>query len=92
MDAVPGFETVGHALFRDEDRFTKGHYIVGDILDLSPSLAETKGTWSAVNMIMFLHMFNMEDAEKVCTNVLQLLRPEAGSMVVGAQTGTTKPM
>ncbi|PQE30532.1 methyltransferase domain-containing protein [Rutstroemia sp. NJR-2017a WRK4] len=92
MDALPGFETVGHALFKDEDRFTKEHYIVGDILDLSGSLAETKGTWSALNMIMFLHMFNMEDAEKACTSALQLLRPEAGSLVVGAQTGTTKPM
>jgi len=41
---------------------------------------------------MFLHLFNIPDAEQVCTNALKLLRPEAGSLVFGAQTGTTNPV
>lgn len=90
-DAIPQFETIGHALFKDEDRFLPDHYIVGDIFNLTPSLAKTAGTWSAVNMIMFLHLFNIPDAEQVCTNALKLLRPKAGSLITGAQTGTTQP-
>ncbi|TGO54096.1 hypothetical protein BOTNAR_0277g00110 [Botryotinia narcissicola] len=42
-------------------------------------------------MNMLLHIFNLVDAEQVCTNVLKLLRPGTGSLLTGAQTGTTQP-
>ncbi|QSZ29598.1 hypothetical protein DSL72_004114 [Monilinia vaccinii-corymbosi] len=32
IDAIPEFETIGYALFRDEDHFLPGHDIVGDII------------------------------------------------------------
>jgi len=41
------FEGVGHALFKDEDRFTPGHFIVGDIFnidDATSSLGKTAGS------------------------------------------------
>ncbi|CRG87380.1 hypothetical protein PISL3812_04397 [Talaromyces islandicus] len=90
-DILPGFEGAGHALFKDANRFTPEHFIVGDIFDTNPEtspLAKTAGTWSVVNIIMFLHLFNLDESEIVCTNILKLLRPEPGSFVIGAQTGT----
>ncbi|TGO60086.1 hypothetical protein BCON_0038g00010 [Botryotinia convoluta] len=90
-DTIPEFEAVGHPLFRDQDRFLPEHHVVGDMLKLTQSLANAAGTWSAVNMNMFLHLFNPVDAEQVCTNVLNLLRSEAGSLLTGTQTGIMRP-
>ncbi|ESZ96046.1 hypothetical protein SBOR_3523 [Sclerotinia borealis F-4128] len=44
-------------------------------------------TWSAVNIFMFLDLFNIPNAEQAYTNALKLSRPEAWSLVTGAQTG-----
>ncbi|KAK9241762.1 hypothetical protein V1506DRAFT_563454 [Lipomyces tetrasporus] len=75
----------------DADRFTPEHFIVGDIFYTDPEtspLAKTAGTWSVVNIVMFLHLFNLAESEVVCAQILKLLRPEPGSFVIGAQTGT----
>lgn len=88
---MPGFEGASHALFKDADRFTPEHFIVGDIFDTDPRtsvLAKTAGSWSVVNIFMFLHIFNLEKSELACIQILKLLRPEPGSFVLGAQTGT----
>ncbi|TGO31015.1 hypothetical protein BPAE_0002g01080 [Botrytis paeoniae] len=90
-DTIPEFEAVGHPLFQDQDRFLPEHHVVGDILNLTRSLANAAGTWPAVNMNMFLHLFNPVDAEQVCTNVLNLLRSEAGSLLAGTQTVIMQP-
>lgn len=93
-DLVPEFEGAGHALFKDANRFTSEHFITGDIFDDNPEtspLAKTAGTWSVVNIIMFLHLFSMEESEIACAQILKLLRPDPGSFVIGAQTGTVNP-
>ena len=46
-DVFAAFEGVGHALFRDLDRFTPDHFIVGDIFkadDHTSSLGRTAGS------------------------------------------------
>ncbi|KAF5879590.1 putative methyltransferase domain-containing protein [Botrytis fragariae] len=90
-DTIPEFEAAGHPLFRDQDRFLPEHHVVGDILNLIPSLASVAGTWPAVNMNMFLHLFNPVGAEQVCTNILNLLHSKAGSLLTGTQTGIMRP-
>ncbi|KAK9252145.1 hypothetical protein V1507DRAFT_475290 [Lipomyces tetrasporus] len=90
-DILPAFESAGHALVKDADRFTLEHFIVGDIFDTDPEtspLAKTAGTWSVVNIVMFLHLFNLAKSEVFCAQILKLPRPEPGSFVIGAQTGT----
>jgi len=52
---------------------------------------EISFSWSVITIFMFLHLYNMVDADKVCENVLKLLRPQPGSMVIGANTGTIEP-
>lgn len=93
-DLFPGFEKVGHALFRDADSFGPEHFIHGDIFSTDPkdTLFGTEGKWSVINMIMFLHIFPLADQEKICMRVLRVyLRAQKGSVVMGMQTGTVKP-
>lgn len=93
-DLLPEFEGAGHTLFKDADRFTPRHFIIGDIFDNNPEtslLAKTAGTWSVVSIVMFLHLFSMEESEIACAQIIKLLRPDPGSFVIGAQTGTVNP-
>ena len=93
-DLLPGFEKVGHALFRDADRFGPEHFIHGDVFSNDPkdALFKTKGRWSVINMIMFLHIFPLADQERICMRLLHVyLRAQKGSVVMGMQTGTIKP-
>ncbi|KAF7941377.1 hypothetical protein EAE99_001014 [Botrytis elliptica] len=40
-DAIPESEAIGHVLFGDQDRVLPEHQVVGNILDLIPSLPKT---------------------------------------------------
>ncbi|TGO67661.1 hypothetical protein BELL_0876g00050 [Botrytis elliptica] len=42
-DAIPESEAIGHVLFGDQDRVLPEHQVVGNILDLIPSLPKTAG-------------------------------------------------
>lgn len=90
-DLLAGYEGVGHALFRDEDKL-KGHFIQSDILDQAPDspLAKTRGTWDVVNINMFLHGFVWDEQVSACKSILKLLKPEPGSLVMGMQSASTK--
>jgi len=70
----------------------RGHFILGDIFDENPdsSLMKTRGTWDVINAIMFLHQFDWNQQVEICSGMLKLLKPKAGSMVIGAQTGSTQ--
>jgi SAM-dependent methyltransferase len=93
-DVIPKYERMGHRLFRDSTRFTPNHFIRGDIFSDSPKdgLYRTRGTWSVVNITMFCHNFDTAEQELIFERILCLLLiPNKGSVVMGAQTGTTKP-
>lgn len=91
-DIFPDYERVGHALFRDESTF-QGRFISADLFDEAADapLAKTRGTWDIINIIMFLHVFDRKDQVRSCQRILGLLSEAPGSMIVGAQTATTKP-
>ncbi|CZR51749.1 uncharacterized protein PAC_01626 [Phialocephala subalpina] len=90
-DIFPGYESVGHALFNDAPT-THGHFIAADIFDSSRSspLVRSRGTWDAISIFMFLHMFSREDLLLAIRQVLLLLSAEPGSMIIGAQTSSTE--
>lgn len=91
-DTFPEFEGLGHALFCDSATF-RDHFIPGDIMDLSTNsspLAKTAGTWDVVSIMMFLHIFDLEKQTLAATNILKLLKPMPGSIVIGANSGSTK--
>lgn len=90
-DMFPGFEEIGHALFRDGDRFA-GHWLTADIFDESADspLVQTEGSWSIIGSFMFLHLFSLEEATRACKRMVKLLDPQKGSCVVGTQTGAVQ--
>lgn len=91
-DIFPAYESVGQALFKDAETF-KNRFIAGDLFDQSSesALAQTEGTWDVIVIIMFLHVFNWKDQVKACGRILNLLSTKPGSIIIGAQTATTKP-
>ena len=91
LDIFPAYEGIGHELFRDADTF-KDHFIVANILDdaIDINLAKTEGTWDVINIIMFLHIFDWDTQIRTCKRILKLLSRKPGSMIIGAQTGSTQ--
>ena len=92
-DIFPDYEHAGHQLFRDGDRFTD-RFIAADIFeeDVEKSgLVKTEGSWDFINIIMFLHIYDWPTQIQACKRILKLLSRKPGSMVIGAQTGSTQP-
>ena len=87
-DLFPGFEEVGHDLFRDGAAF-RSHFFAGDILDESTTspLERTKGHWDAVSASMFLHLFTLQEQRVIAVRMIRLLRPVKGSMLLGIVSG-----
>ena len=90
-DFFAEYEAAGHQLFRDSDRF-QDRFIAADLFDESSESAlwKTAGSWDVINIIMFLHVYDWDTQMRACQQILKLLAKKKGSMVIGAQTGTTK--
>ena len=90
-DYFAEYEAAGHELFRDADRF-HDRFIAADLFDDSPDsgLIKTAGTWDVINIIMFLHVYDWDTQVRSCRRILKLLSRAKGSMVIGAQTGSTQ--
>ncbi|KAM0796363.1 hypothetical protein BDR22DRAFT_900139 [Usnea florida] len=95
-DLFAEYEAVGHELFRDRDRF-QGRFIAADLFDDDDSalgggsMKNNVGTWDVVNIFMFLHIWDLDTQVAACKRILNLLSPKPGSMVIGAQSGSTQP-
>lgn len=91
-DVFPDYERVSHELFHDADTF-KDRFIDADLFDedINSSLVKTEGTWDVITIIMFLHIFDWATQIRACKRILKLLSHKPGSMVIGAQTGSTQP-
>ena len=90
-DVFPDYERVGHELFHDADAF-KGRFISADLFadDADNALVKTEGTWDIVSIVMFLHIFDWATQIRACKRIIKLLARKPGSMVIGAQTGSTQ--
>ena len=91
-DLFPEYEALGHELFRDADKF-QDRFITADLFHDSKEggLTITKGTWNVVSIVMFLHIWDWDTQVAACKRILGLLKREKGSMIIGAQTGSTQP-
>jgi hypothetical protein len=90
-DLLGGYEGVGHALFRDEEKM-RGHFIEADIFEDAPDapLVKTRGSWDVITINMFLHGFMWDEQVSACKCILKLLKPQPGSVVIGMQSASTK--
>jgi hypothetical protein len=82
---------LGYTLFRDRDTL-KSKFIVSDILDPDDApLQSLYGTFDIVQAGQFFHCFGWQDSLKVCERIVQLLKPEPGSIILGELVGSQKP-
>lgn len=91
-DIRPDYESIGHELFRDAGRF-KDRFISTDFFaeDAENELVKTEGSWDAIGIMMFLHLYDRPTQIRACKRILKLLSRKPGSMVIGTQSASTRP-
>jgi len=80
------FFSLGYELFKDKQTL-KSRFLVGDVLDSTSDLKQLDGQISIIYAASFLHLFDYEQQVQVCERFVKLLRPEAGSVILGRQVG-----
>ncbi|KAF6235302.1 hypothetical protein HO173_006497 [Letharia columbiana] len=81
------FLELGYALFRDR-RTLRATFFPADVLDPRDlPLRGLDGEMDVVHLGLFLHHFDFPACVRVCVRVVRLLRPRAGSLVMGVQVG-----
>ena len=90
-DVLAEYEATSYALWLDEAKF-KNYFITANIFDEDPegALVKTNGTWDVISIFMFLHVWDPNDQERACKQILKLLSPKQGSWIIGAQSGSVK--
>lgn len=76
------------SFFRDENRLPAGHFIAADFMDRENSrLREFEGKVDIVQLSLILHLWDWDKQIEACKRIIELLRPEKGSMIVGQSVG-----
>lgn len=82
---------LGYDLFLDKDRF-HAHFIAADIFDPESDLIkQLAGKVDMVYTGSFFHLFDWDEQVKVAKQIVKLMRPQPGSLVLGRQIGNRKP-
>ena len=86
-DLRKDFMDVGYELFGDKETL-KSTFIASDVFDdNSPLLKELAGKVNIVYTGSFFHLFDYDQQINVAKRVVQLLKPEKDSLVLGRQVG-----
>lgn len=90
-DLLPGLISAGHALFRDAAS-TAPLFFAADFLNASDDTppARLAASIDVVHASMFLHCFDLPTQHRALARVVGLLKPRAGSTVVGRQGGVAR--
>jgi SAM-dependent methyltransferase len=81
---------LGYELFLDRETF-RANFIVADIFDEQGPLEELDGKMDIVYIGLFLHLFDLEEQQRICERIVRLLKNKKGALVLGTQVGSTKP-
>src|SRR5271155_3507202 len=86
VDVSDGFVELGLELFRDKATM-QSRFIVTDLLN-SPSVpVQLQGKMNFIFAGSFFHLFGWDDQLTLSKRVVEMLKPEAGSMIFGQQLG-----
>ena len=88
-DSEPDFLELGYDLFVDRDT-TKAHFFTADIFQLDGTLGDLEGKIDIVHAASFFHIFGWDDQVNICRRIIQILKPQKGSLVFGRQIGKDK--
>ncbi|KAG8994877.1 hypothetical protein FRB94_009626 [Tulasnella sp. JGI-2019a] len=78
---------LGYTLFKDKDTI-KSTFFAADIFDPSSPYTTIDGKIDIVYTGSFFHLFTWDNQIKVAKRIVQVLRPQKGSMVLGRQSGS----
>lgn len=90
VDLRPEFFDLGYDLFLDREN-CKIKFIAADVFSQPEKLMALSGQISIVYAGAFFHLFDRPQQLHVARLITQLLKPEAGSMLLGRQVGSVKP-
>lgn len=85
----PVFVDLGYELFRDKDTLS-AKFVVGDIF-ANGAYGLEDGTFDFIHTGSFFHQFTWVEQLESLEKCLRLLKPSAGSMLVGRQIATDTP-
>ncbi|KAI9847328.1 MAG: hypothetical protein M1838_000937 [Thelocarpon superellum] len=89
-DLAPAFFDVGFDLFRDRDRLPNT-FRAADVFDPESSLKGLQGELDIIHIASVLHLFDWDGQIKLVRRLVQLLRSQKGSLVLGRQAGNVEP-
>ncbi|PYH42868.1 class I SAM-dependent methyltransferase [Aspergillus saccharolyticus JOP 1030-1] len=86
-DLQPEFISLGYDLFGDRSTLPC-EFIPSDIFDdACPLMQRLAGQVDIINAASFFHLFDWDREVALAKQIIKLLRPQAGSMVVGRHVG-----
>ncbi|KAI5201649.1 hypothetical protein E4T39_05161 [Aureobasidium subglaciale] len=85
-DLHQGFLDLGYSLFKDEGRL-KSEFIAADVFESESALTPLEGKIDIIHASSFFHLFGYEGQKKIARRVVQLLKPQKDSLLVGRQVG-----
>ncbi|RYP07339.1 hypothetical protein DL764_002555 [Monosporascus ibericus] len=82
------FIELGYDFFRDKETL-KAHLTQADALELTndSTLSKLTGTMDYVHLGMVIHVFDRDKQRLLLENCVQLLKPQAGTLILGASVG-----
>lgn len=84
------FMDLGYELFRDRETL-KSKFIEADIFDPQSALKQIYGAVDIIHAASFFHLFDWEEQKEVAHQVVKLMKPRKGSLLVGRQLGNKDP-
>jgi SAM-dependent methyltransferase len=85
-DLMQDFLDIGYDLFLDKDTLN-ATFIAADIFDPGPNLKQLNGTIDIVHAASFFHLFGYQQQVVAAKQIVALMKPKAGGVIVGQQIG-----
>lgn len=82
------FIPLASTFFRDADRLPASQFLHADLLDRADEKVRViEGSVDIVQLGMVLHVWNREGQTEACKRVVELLRAQPGSLIIGQSVG-----
>lgn len=88
----PEFVELSYELFQDAENM-KSRLVVGNIFDIpSTGLANLAGKVDIIYSSAFIHLFDLDGQVECCIGIVNLLKPQKGSLAFRRQAGRFEPI
>jgi hypothetical protein len=92
FDIEPGFFNIGHDFYKDRETFEATFVEADGFAELdTTALGQYKGKFDIIWCPKFIHLWDRPNQNKLAARLVQLLKPQPGSMFLGSQNGLPEP-